>query len=347
MKKRDKTIDIAKAIGIICVVLGHTQFRYSQLLYQFHLPLFFFLSGAVFNLDKYKNLKTLILKKIKTLYLPFIKFEIIFLILHNFFTKLNFYTAASNVILQYDLKHFLINLIKILTMGGGEQLAGPLWFLISSFEITIIYAVMIWICKKNLRNYYINITTISLILYFIGCYSHFPRMLSQSLIGLLFYSFGFMYKEFRNVISFKPIYVLITSCILVLCSMINYIDISKLQIDYKLLLILSGLSGIYVTIYISKKIAEKGCKLLQYIGKNTIYILALHCISFKTITLIEYFIYKFDPYYIGKFPTFEISQSWTLLYVMCGIFLPILIKMIVDKISIIWRNKNVKKIYKI
>lgn len=49
---RDATIDIAKGIGIVLVVLGHspTVARWGptlQLIYSFHMPLFFVLSGAV------------------------------------------------------------------------------------------------------------------------------------------------------------------------------------------------------------------------------------------------------------------------------------------------------------
>lgn len=49
-----KWVDIAKGIGIILVFLGH--FDIPNILrveiYTFHIPLFFFLSGVVFNSDK-------------------------------------------------------------------------------------------------------------------------------------------------------------------------------------------------------------------------------------------------------------------------------------------------------
>ena len=49
-KNRIEYIDIAKAIAIFCVVLGHTVFESASLktvLYSFHMPLFFVLSGMV------------------------------------------------------------------------------------------------------------------------------------------------------------------------------------------------------------------------------------------------------------------------------------------------------------
>lgn len=49
-KRRIETIDIAKAIAIFCVILGHTTGNldeplFRRVLYSFHMPLFFFLAG--------------------------------------------------------------------------------------------------------------------------------------------------------------------------------------------------------------------------------------------------------------------------------------------------------------
>lgn len=54
MSKRIEFIDIARGIGILLVVLGHNDFGYispfaHQVIYSFHMPLFFFLSGYFLN----------------------------------------------------------------------------------------------------------------------------------------------------------------------------------------------------------------------------------------------------------------------------------------------------------
>ncbi|MGN0524124.1 MAG: acyltransferase family protein [Eubacterium sp.] len=74
--KRIEWIDIAKGIGIILVVTAHTQMpSYSLfdgnnnilrlLIYSFHMPLFFFLSGMCFKTDGI-TFKEFLTKKIKT-----------------------------------------------------------------------------------------------------------------------------------------------------------------------------------------------------------------------------------------------------------------------------------------
>ena len=81
IKNRIEWIDIAKGIGIILVIMGHTiALRYSQWLYTFHLPLFFLLSGLVYNENKYPKYTTLLKQKSTQILLPWLKFFLIGLI---------------------------------------------------------------------------------------------------------------------------------------------------------------------------------------------------------------------------------------------------------------------------
>ena len=68
--ERDQVIDIAKGLGEILVCIGHSNFstKYEiKSIYQFHMPLFFILSGMVINTDKYLIIK-FIKKKWKQFY---------------------------------------------------------------------------------------------------------------------------------------------------------------------------------------------------------------------------------------------------------------------------------------
>ena len=76
IKERIHYIDIAKGIAMILVILGHTKKLVSPTivwwLYTFHMPLFFILSGMVFNPDKYKSFKEMFKSKFKSLIIPYI-----------------------------------------------------------------------------------------------------------------------------------------------------------------------------------------------------------------------------------------------------------------------------------
>ena len=85
-------VSIAKSIGIMLMVLGHTRFSEKGIdfIYLFHMPLFFFLSGLCFK-NKYLNDFILFTKrKFIGIYLPFLKWTFFFILVHNLFFKLNF-----------------------------------------------------------------------------------------------------------------------------------------------------------------------------------------------------------------------------------------------------------------
>ena len=71
--KRIKYIDMLKAFCIILVIAGHmgyTPAKVKLLLYIFHIPLFFFLSGMTLNVVKYKSFFEFFARKFKTIVIP-------------------------------------------------------------------------------------------------------------------------------------------------------------------------------------------------------------------------------------------------------------------------------------
>lgn len=95
--KRDTTIDLIKGSLIIAVVLGHSlqfgfgpEYRNSEsfyddylfrAIYTFHMPLFMFISGFLFYYSNIKYYKTVLLKKLKSIGIPFISYFIIIYVL--------------------------------------------------------------------------------------------------------------------------------------------------------------------------------------------------------------------------------------------------------------------------
>lgn len=62
-------LDIAKGLGIIMVVWAHASGPLTSYIYQFHMPLFFFISGMLFKDPS--NLKMYYIRKMKSLLIPF------------------------------------------------------------------------------------------------------------------------------------------------------------------------------------------------------------------------------------------------------------------------------------
>ena len=96
---KDNSVSIAKGIGIILMLIGHAgcPSHLNSFIYQFHMPLFFFISGYCFKEKHLNNFKDFAIKRIKGIYLPFIKYSLLFLLLHNVFYNLNIYNDSGSL----------------------------------------------------------------------------------------------------------------------------------------------------------------------------------------------------------------------------------------------------------
>ena len=157
--QRLEWIDIAKGIGIILVVFAHTlvpQIRESNkaagfiwiFIYNFHMPLFFFLSGWLFerNLSRYKSKGKFILGKLKLLMLPYLTFSVFAYAFINFALKID--KLAS--VLQgggYAATGIKDAVFQILTYNGHTD--QHLWFVFSLFIVFLINILLPKIMKSK------------------------------------------------------------------------------------------------------------------------------------------------------------------------------------------------------
>lgn len=127
LAQRDAAIDIAKGIGIIFVIIGHS-FQSGtvihEIIYSFHMPLFFILSGTVMNLSNIKNngYKCILADK-KLLF--YIFYSIIFII-YDLLIKFLIFKEFNMINLFWDtyqtISFFGINVLWFLTALMGSQL---------------------------------------------------------------------------------------------------------------------------------------------------------------------------------------------------------------------------------
>ncbi len=87
--KRIASLDMARGIGMVLVVVGHIEyvnFEVLQGIYVFHMPLFFLISGILIweKREEQKALKELIGKKWKNLMVPYIMFSLMILCVEAF-----------------------------------------------------------------------------------------------------------------------------------------------------------------------------------------------------------------------------------------------------------------------
>lgn len=94
-KKYNPTFAIMKGIAIISVVIGHCPSNpfVEDFVNQYHLAVFFFVAGYFFKSKYLCNTKMFVSKRMKSLYVPFVSFCLVFLLLHNFFYRIGIYST--------------------------------------------------------------------------------------------------------------------------------------------------------------------------------------------------------------------------------------------------------------
>lgn len=341
---RNYAFSIAKAIGIILMVIGHSgcPLQLHNYIYMFHMPLFFFCSGYFFkpttSIDK---IKIFTLKKIKGLYIPYIKWGLLFLLFHNIFYHINIYNDLygfkGKVSHLYTSCDFIKNFLNTtLTMRTTEQLLGGFWFIRILFLSSIILCLSFFFIHK----FKLNKNTFAIILLCILIVSKIFNFsipiignISLILYGILFMYAGYLYKQIEQPKFYRfRLFLLLTICVSI-GSYTNYANM--LNYEYSDIISYTGFAvfGIISVICISK-ILEKSkiAGILIYIGDNTIVILSLHFLSFKLISLTKILLFNLPIERLADFPVIlEHNQFFWVIYSIIGIYMPILLVKLYDK----------------
>lgn len=118
--ERIEYLDIAKGIGIILVIMGHTGFLTETLktyVFSFHMPLFFVISGMLMCLkgDLEKDKKEIFKKKARSFLIPYFWFSLIYVIIYIITYNIGLTSKAD----------FIQSVIYMFTFYGDSTL----WFL--------------------------------------------------------------------------------------------------------------------------------------------------------------------------------------------------------------------------
>jgi len=289
LSNRIQYIDIARGIGILLVVLGHNDFALVspfayQVIYSFHMPLFFFLSGYFINpsIAFWEFVK----RRFNSLLKPYLFTIFMIYFVSVSFEKMSFQTA-------------LFRITKSL-YGSGYYLDWvQLWFLPHLFVVSL-YAYAFLFVLNRLHNRWLRwgILLASLAISIPLLKTFYPFSLhafgkDYELYGLPF-SFdlvllsGFFFilgSEIRQITSEEafsnPVLLATTGIILLL---MNYLFAARIDLNtrlYESFLINTAESilGILFVLALSRQIelrSEKLSALLKYFGQISLMILIFH-----------------------------------------------------------------------
>ncbi len=363
VKKRDISVDIVKAIGIICMVAGHCDSPITKFIYLFHMAIFFIASGYCFNVsksDSYDSMLKFIKSKFKTLWFPYVLWTTIFSLLNNLFIRINVYTdnpllfkyASGKFIvttLHWSINDILRNIAKSFLLHGATQIGSAFWFLATLMELSIVYCVVDFTIKNIL-----HISDTIRIQFLISVF-----FLN---IGFLCYIFGHSFygidRVFSNYILFHGGIVLkryhisdktrteiqhFCICVSTLIVLLVCNNVGKIALDqnsyvnpvFFLIVSFSGWQFLYeIAHYIMKSNSLKN--LFTCIGRNTLSVVILHFLSFKIVSYIGVLINKQPLCIVAAFPVLYSDGLWWIAYLIVGLAVPICL-------NLLWKEK-IKKL---
>lgn len=231
------------------------------------MPLFFFLSGIVFSSKD--SFKTFLLKRIRSLYIPFL----IFLIIDYF---IYFIFNYDSLLVTDFLIAFLKQCIGYDLVSDAYLFNGPIWFLCALF-----FSELCFYFITKLHNSFI---WLSVLVGIIGAYFiHFnlPFAIGYIFSSTIFLSLGFLSKNFLVKLADKInkywcLAVFAASIILVSFLTIFNHSVSMRSFDYGniCLFLINALLG--TTGIIALSIFFRNVEILKFFGQNSIIVLCLH-----------------------------------------------------------------------
>lgn len=341
------TIHRMKAIGIILMVMVHSSCPVpflKQFVYMFHMPLFFFASGYCFSQKHFQKPLSFLFKKIKVIWLPYVKWTVIFLFLHNLFFICNIYSqhygfngCGSRLYNFSEYPGILWCLLRY--MVGEDMLLGGYWFLNALFFGVMIFYISLYVLYRMLQSFHIYFCFI-LVITLLGLtallnYFHFeipylvlqPRHFFAS--AFIAAGYAFKYAEVhRSNWKISVLFLLITF----MSSFFCYMEIAPTFYEKTCLIPLYfctaviAIWAIFSLLYtFSENFSPFVDKVMLRIGKATLPILTWHFLSFKLVSLSIIFLYCLPIDMLAMHPTIGLyaEKGWWIMYFLVGIFVPL------------------------
>lgn len=296
MQQRIYWIDNLKGFILLLVCISHLGLfpEICDYLKGARMTTFFFLSGFLFSTRKHPTLSSYWKSKCHSLLIPYFTLSFLFA-LFPFSLKTDSIFAASwihslNLPLNVEkyINTYIISIIDIIQGYSFQQGTGPLWFVYTLFQVSIIFYIINKIPYKFIQfsciifslflGWYCNINSVIL-----------PLHLNTMFTSLFFFGLGQSYiyieREKERKKETPIIYVTYTVLILLIIYTISYINGGYISLVNNelgssfIIFLLYTTSGIFLFITIFKYISQKDCVvfgIFRNISRNALIILCVH-----------------------------------------------------------------------
>lgn len=332
----DNSVSFAKGIGIMLMVLGHTFFSaYGYaVIYMFHMPLFFFLSGYCFRVSHLENFKCYAKKRISRIYFPFVKWALIFLLLHNIFFYLNIYNGTfgfeGEVSQLYGVSDYLKKAFLIFfCLSGNEQLLGGYWFLHTMFFASFIFYALLKLRIPIVGG--LIALLLSVFLYFKGIPVVNIYCGAKEWLAVACMMAGYMYKSYsieKHVDKHTAYVIPVCALLLILGSVYWPGEMLDMKWTYTIPYFVSAIAGSIIVMKLSRFSTriQGFSNFIANIGNKTLEILTWHFLCFKLVSLVIIAYYGLPIERLAEFPVIcpYNGQGWWILYFVIGVAVPVI-----------------------
>lgn len=295
-------MNMLKALAIMLVVSGHLEFSLLGIFppYSFQIALFFFISGCLFK-DKYlENISEYIIKRVKSLLIPYYLYTAFYLVVTISIANLTGKFWGMPVTLK--------NYILTPYLNGHElDLTGPLWFVTQLFMTLIVFLFVLRQLKAWRDNKYFHLVVFTIFaLSALGLTALCPMtsallVVVRTLFSMFFVYLGYFYTHFikdnYNIFTVKWLGAVIALQAVLWLFNTDYDPMQGIGLSYILVWaqfntpfivpILTSLTGIWASLLVVKLLYPmlKNVKFLQDMGNVTYHIMANHLFVMYLITV--------------------------------------------------------------
>lgn len=282
--KRIEFIDLAKGIAILLVIIGHCYWVkefpiVKKVIYSFHMPLFFIISGFF---SKKLPLIESIVKHSKAYLLPLVVTSLIALAL----------IVVGDIFRCESVLNSINSWIKIMfTMRGNQDalvvpMITPLWFLMALFYGSTIYSQLLRIDKSS--QCFFSVCGLCLVSALNASSIHLPLMIEEGVLSVLFLWIGRCLRDLE-FIQLRPISKLgYLSLLLIWVVSIHYgpFHFKTISFGHLYITLFGAIAGSMIILKLCYCI--KGKIRGGWLGRNTLNVLCGHVISFNVLKAVGF-----------------------------------------------------------
>lgn len=287
-RNRDFVIDNAKLICLFLILFCHippTKGVFHAIVYLFHVPIFFLISGMFF---KQKPLVDVIKSSARSLLIPYLIFNLLLIAIYSGISVLGHYgfTARS---------HIIEPIIGIL-LGSTAPLApykipgGPSWFLVALFVDRVVFSVLLSSSKTARAIISGCLIAVFVLIYNFASWCMFS--IHSALLGLPFMVVGYMIKDKLGVIAslsttIKAALIIVLAGVLYIIAGVNGVSdlFAGKYGEYFILFILGGIAG-SLFIYLSSTFINASNRASRLFIEGSTFFICMHIMVMEYVSLV-------------------------------------------------------------